>query len=103
MSKLFTYLKHEGIGATISKILTKFNHAPSITKFVRYNQTTINCSNRPDIIIKDFEASDISEFDKIKFFDHINGLDYLNVNNKILLAYLNNQLVGYIGKYSIAF
>ena len=97
MSKFFIYLKHEGLGATISKILTKFNRRPSITNFVRCNQSAINYANRSDISIKDFEASDFSEFDRIKFFDHIDGHDYLkDGNRKIILAYLNSKLVGYI-------
>lgn len=96
MSKLSTYLKQEGFLATIKKIGSAFSKKSSTTTFL-HCKNLVPCSNRSAVITKVLDSSNIAQFNRIKFFSHIDGNCYIGSNNQlILLAYLNDVLAGYI-------
>lgn len=101
MNKLFLYLKNEGIHQTLEKILTKFLTKTGIKKsttlfFICNNKNIKPVPKRQDFDIKILTETDVAEFEKIKFFSHIYGKDYINNHNqKIILVLQNNIIVAY--------
>lgn len=96
MNKFLTYLKYEGIMATVKKVFSYIRKKESITVFLCYDAPIKSVKKQP--ILFDFLRQDnLDSFEKIKFFDHIHGRDYIDSSNSfILLAMMNGETVGYI-------
>ena len=96
MSKLITCLRQEGLVYTIRKFFCRLRKKESVTEFLRcqsLNQPNKQCS----FAVKSLKETDIKDFNRIKFFEHVDGRSYINAENKmILVAYDANHLLGYI-------
>lgn len=97
MSKLFTYLKYEGIWATIEKVILLLKRKESATMFLRC-ETPNDSISIPQIQIMPLTVDRLTDFERIKFFDHIDGREYIDsTNSMILLAMRDGQVIGYVG------
>lgn len=83
MSKLLTYLKYEGVRATIEKVFLSLKSRESTTIFLRC-ETPNELPNIPQIQIAPLTQERLADFEKIKFFDHIDGKAYINCNRSII-------------------
>lgn len=88
MKKLIKYLKTEGMKATLKKIRMKVkNRGNSTTVFLVYDIPSTQRNNQQEYIILELDRNNVLEFEKIKFWDHINAADYIdNEKRKILLV-----------------
>lgn len=86
MSKLLTALKYEGLMYSISKIWKHVigNRKRSLTIFVRC-QNFKKTINKNCFSVKLLEEADIELFGNIKFFEHIDGNDYVCSENQMIL------------------
>lgn len=97
MSKLLTYLKYEGVRATIEKVFLSLKSRESTTIFLRC-ETPNELPNIPQIQIAPLTQERLADFEKIKFFDHIDGKAYINSPNSLILAAMRDgEVIGYVG------
>lgn len=98
MSKIITYLKYEGLAATLKKISEKFSKDASVTVFLKCDELLSNPVQEDiELTFQTLSTKNVQDFLEIKFFDHILPEYYMNSeHSQIIVAYLNGHAVGYI-------
>nr|MBQ4458322.1 GNAT family N-acetyltransferase [Clostridia bacterium] len=99
VNKLIIYLRNEGIQQTIRKIITKvFRLGNSQTVFF-YNRIDVECESpyeEHDETYFELTESTIPDFEKIKFWNFINAMQYINNQNEsVLLVKYNGEVIAY--------
>ena len=95
------YLKTEGLLPTLHKVFNAFLIKTGIRKsstlfFVCYSSKVKVESKRDDLNVKILDKSDLHDFEKIKFFNHIHGEDYVdNPDWKIILIRQQDHIIAY--------
>ena len=100
MKRVISYLKSEGLLTFLKKVVSiiylKIGISNSITLFFRCDKIC-SMEERMDLVIKKLSYENLKQFEKMKFFGHIQGVDYINNPNQlILLAFNGDNIVGYI-------
>lgn len=101
MSRLLVYLKTEGPLPTVHKVFNAFLIKIGIRKsstlfFVCHSNHVKVESKRNDLSVKVLDASDLHDFEIIKFFNHMHGEDYVNnPDRRIILIWQQNHIIAY--------
>lgn len=99
MNKLSIYLHNEGIQQTIRKIFVKIFKSENSQTVFFHKRIDVKCEfplEEHDETYFELTESAIPDFEKIKFWDFINAMQYTNNPNEgVLLVKYNEEVIAY--------
>ena len=99
MNKLIIYLRNEGILQTIKKAFVKVFRSENSQTIFFHRRIDVDCKilqEEHDESYSELTEETIPQFEKIKFWDFINAMQYVNNQNEsVLLVKCEGEIIAY--------
>lgn len=97
MSSLMSYLRQEGLTATIKKAVKKVQKGKSSsTIFLKFDSAGVENNPAEDMEFRKLSQSTQKDFEKIKFWEFVISEDYIeNPNQCVIMLWQDGKPIGY--------